>query len=64
MVSLAARYERGEHVAVWEELRYQPVSAADAAGVAEAPSLLAEISGELVRFEPRCLTGACPGEFP
>jgi hypothetical protein len=36
VVSLAARYERGEHVALWEELRHQPVSAADAAAVAEA----------------------------
>jgi hypothetical protein len=36
VVSLAARYERGEYVAVWEELRHQPVSAADAAAVAEA----------------------------
>jgi hypothetical protein len=36
VVSLAARYECGEHVAVWEELRHQPVSAADAAAVAEA----------------------------
>ena len=36
MVSLTARYERGEYVAVWEELRHQPVSAADAAAVAEA----------------------------
>ena len=35
MVSLAARYERGEHAAVWAELRHQPVSAADAAAVAE-----------------------------
>jgi len=35
VVSLAARYERGEHAAVWAELRHQPVSAADAAAVAE-----------------------------
>jgi hypothetical protein len=36
VLSLAARYERGEHVAVWEKLRHQPVSAVDAAAVAEA----------------------------
>lgn len=36
VVSLAARYERGEHVAVWDELRRGPVSPADAAAVAEA----------------------------
>jgi len=36
MVSLAARYERGEYVAVWEELRHRSVSAADSAAVAEA----------------------------
>jgi hypothetical protein len=35
VVSLAARYERGEHVAVWDELRHQLVSAADCAAVAE-----------------------------
>jgi hypothetical protein len=35
VASLAARYERGEHVAVWEELRRQPVGAADSAAVAE-----------------------------
>ena len=35
MVSLAARYERGEHAAVWDELRDQAISPADAAAVAE-----------------------------
>jgi hypothetical protein len=34
VVSLAARYERGEHVAVWAELRHRPVTPADAAAVA------------------------------
>jgi len=35
VASLAARTERGEHVAVWEELHRQPVAAADSAAVAE-----------------------------
>lgn len=36
VVSLAARYGRGEHAAVWDELRHRPVSPADSAAVAEA----------------------------